>query len=564
MTDSSAAALTVRRFLKLADDNPERPAIEDPAGSTSRGQLARRILDISESLLRSGTALSLLGVFCPRSSDLVAALLAVHHVGGAYLPLDATHPDHRLAEIVANARPDIVITTRELGRRLPSQTAKLILDDLTLADRVTASATQARECRNLAYVTYTSGSSGQPKGVAVPFSALERFLSAMDAELGHQDDQIWLSVSSIVFDSSVAEILWPVTAGHRLCIGDNTPGGLMDSPLVRGTLDGRRITHIQCAPSVARVLAADQSCRQGLARLTALLLGGETYPAELVTMLRANGTGPRLLNVYGPTETTVWVAREEIHENSARPVPIGKAVQGTDLYVCDKNFRPVAEDETGVLLIAGDQLASGYWLNSQMTAAAFLPNPFGPDGSRIYYSGDLVSHSKDGLVLTGRVDDQIKVQGNRVEIGEIESRLLTWPAMRSAVVLAVYSDAKDTRLVCVYDGDPTEPECREYLLSQIPSYMVPTRYIRRSPLPINTAGKIDRTRLLSELALSRATPDIRSWWPPQEAIVASNGDGALAFWSQELQLPRGWRRVYGPADIDDCRAFVTESQINSS
>lgn len=560
---SPPAAFTVRRFLELADANPEKPAIETPGGLLSRGQLAGRITQISESLLRLNLTWPLLGIFCPRDTDLVAAFLAAHYIGGAYLPLDANYPDYRLAQIIANAKPELVITTREFSQRLPAHTTRLILDDLTVIGRAPARSNDLRRNKGLAYVTYTSGSSGQPKGVAIPLNAMQSFFRALDAALGDSGDQVWLSVSSIMFDSSVAEILWPVTAGHLLCIGDNTPNGLLNSPLAHGTREGRRITHIQCAPSVARLLAMDESCRHGLAKLTTLLLGGEPYPAELVTMLRASGTGPRLLNVYGPTETTVWVAHEEVSQDSARPVPIGKASPGTELYVCDSNFRQVAEGGTGVLLIAGDQLASGYWLNNQLTVAAFLPNPFGTNGSRIYYSGDLAVRGKDGVVITGRVDDQIKVRGNRVEIGEVESHLLGWAAIRNAVVLADQYDTKDTRLVCVYDGDPPDFACREYLHRRLPSYMVPTRYIRRSPLPMNIAGKIDRSRLRSELALSNVRSDETNWWPPLQPIVVTNSDEVLAFWSQHLQLPSGWRKVYGPADIDACKEFVTRSQANS-
>jgi amino acid adenylation domain-containing protein len=539
------AHLSARRFAALAAAAPGKPCVEDPAGTVSRGQLMDRVTAIAKALTAAAGSSRLIGVLSERDANLVAAMLAVHQAGNAYLPLDPAHPDQRLADTVADAAPALVITTAALAGRLSPDIPVLLIDDLSVRGDVAAGG----NAEGLAWVMYTSGSTGRPKGVAVPASAMSQHFTVLDAELAGDQDQVWLAASSVVFDSSVTEILWAVTSGHLVCIGDNTPLGLLESPLVTGTRDGRRVTHMQGAASMARILAADPDACAGVRGLKVLMLGGEAYPVDLVGRL----TGPRLLNVYGPTETTVWVARSEVTADSPLPVTIGAAAPGTGLRVLDDLLQPAVE---GMLYISGRQLAAGYWQRPGLTATAFLPDPFAGDGSRMYRTGDQARVYDHGIVVKGRADGMVKIRGNRVELGEVELAVRDVPGIRDAVVLVDQGPV----LVCVYDGDPDAADAaRRQLAVRLPAYMRPARFVMRSPLPRNGAGKLDRRAVARELRLSSPEPaDVSECWPSKDALIVRNQRLEDALWPADLPVPGGWREVFGPAPKDECLKWLEE------
>jgi amino acid adenylation domain-containing protein len=445
----------------------------------------------------------LVGVFCHRDRWLVAALLGVHAAECAYLPLDAAQPSARIASVVADAEPDLIVTTHELFGALPAPVPKLIVGDDCISFRSGARGSQASTTTDpLAYVTYTSGTTGSPKGVAVSVKAMNAYLRALREEVGGDREQIWMAVSSVTFDSSVAEIFWPVIAGHRLCLGDNSPLGLLESQLVVGTLDGRSVTHMQCAPSLVRMLMGDREALVALTRVRTLLLGGEKFPIDLVPALNQDGAGPRLLNVYGPTETTVWVARSTVTSLTKAPVTIGETAAGSRIYVLDDDMRPIDSGEVGRLFVAGAQVANGYWRCPELTAEKFHPDPFATDGSRMYDTGDVAQSGPDGIVVLGRFDDQVKIRGNRVEPGEVEAVLRKKAGIRDAVCL-VDEDPSGTSLVCAYDGAEVPPaELAEFLSGLLPAYMIPARFVYVTPLPLTVAGKVDRAGLAAHLSLS--------------------------------------------------------------
>jgi amino acid adenylation domain-containing protein len=487
----------VAPFVAAALSAPQQPALEDADGLVTRGELLGRTAGLAERVQRHDAYNRLVGVLLPRDRQLAAAILAIHLAGAAYLPLDPNQPDARLHAMVADARPVCVLTSGPLRHRVPVGVPVVVHEEVPPA---AGAPPRHHPAGRVAYLMYTSGSSGAPKGVLVGQAALGNFFSVLDSVLATPRQQVWQAVSSVGFDSSVAEILWPLARGKYLCLTPNDPLSLLDSALARGTVTGTCVTHVQGTPSVARLLAGDPSTLAGLRRLDTLLVGGEPFPGDLQAVLTAGeGTGPRMINVYGPTESTVWVACAEIHPAMDEPYPIGPAIAGARLYVLDDQLRPA---RTGRLYIGGAPLSLGYWRLPALTAGSFLPDPFAGGGARMYDSGDLAGVGRDGqIAVFGRADAQVKIRGHRVELGEIEAVLQSCPWVRGAV--------------CVYDREPgghgvltaiavaeqqRAEQVRQWVAQRLPPYMVPKRFVfRLEALPLSPSGKVDRAALRRSL-----------------------------------------------------------------
>ncbi|MFI6849567.1 amino acid adenylation domain-containing protein [Kitasatospora sp. NBC_00085] len=495
-SERSAAPETVRRLLGPAYGAGDRPCLDDGAGLVTRAELRSRVRTLAARIGDLAGQHALVAVLCHRGRDFVASVLAVHHCGGAYLPLDTSHPDERLATVLASAAPDLVVTTSDLVDRLPSGTAALLLDT---GDVVGRTATRTTRCRGLAYVTYTSGTTGRPKGVAVTHEGLRAYFQAMDREIGESRDQVWLAASSVTFDSSVGEILWPAVSGHLVRLGGNTFPELVDEVLD----PTRRITHMQCAPTLLRLLLSEPGADERLRTAETLLIGGESFPLDLVPSLRTGSGGPRLVNVYGPTEATVWVSRCDVAPGATGPVSVGAPSEGNVLRVLDERLEPVDPGGTGMLWIGGRQVAAGYWNDPALTEKVFLPDPFAGGSTRMYRTGDVAVVTPDGIVLVGREDDQVKVHGNRVELGEVERALRAVPGVQDAVCLVDRDTAAASLLVGVCAGAGIDRNAvRAHVTGLLPGYMVPSRIVIRDLLPMTVAGKVDRRRLAQDLGVA--------------------------------------------------------------
>lgn len=486
---------TVRRLFDDVYGNAGRPCIEDQAGLVTRGELRARSAVLGEKITSLAGPGALVAVLCRRGRDFVSAVLAVHLSGGAYLPLDTSHPDERLSTVLAAARPDLTLTTSDLADRLPRGSAGILVDTGEVIGRACE---RAPRCAGLAYVTFTSGTTGRPKGVAVPHSALRAYFGAVDREIGHRPDQVWLAVSSVTFDSSVCEILWPAVSGHLVRLGDNSLPELIDM----AADPARSLTHVQCAPTLLRLLVTDPDAAARLRAADTLLVGGEPFPLEVVPELMAGERGPRLINVYGPTEATVWVSRCDVTAETAEPVPIGLPNEGHVLRILDDQLGQVPDGEPGMLWVSGPQVATGYWDDPQLTAQAFRPAPAADGGARMYRTGDIAKVTPAGMVIIGRSDDQVKIQGNRVEAGEVERALRAVPGVRDAVCLVHKMTEGETILVGVCAGAGIDGKAvRGHLATFLPGYMVPSRIVVCDSLPLTPASKVDRRRIISELGL---------------------------------------------------------------
>jgi amino acid adenylation domain-containing protein len=496
--------------------SPDAVALTSSAGEVTYAELDRWADALACTLQRIGVGPEVLvAVYLPRSLEMVVSVLATLKAGGAYLPLDPDYPKARLAYMLQDARVKVVLTEERLAGDLPEGVPHVMH-----VQRGATGGTQARDVRpeggvsptHLAYVIYTSGSTGNPKGVMVEHRNVVNFFRAMDERVACASGGVWLAVTSLSFDISVLEFLWTLTRGFTVVV---YPGGGVD----RGA-DGRtedvfrlgdylrryQITHMQCTPSMALMMTMDDACRSGMRTLQYLLIGGEPFPADLAAELR-NLTTAEIINMYGPTETTIWSATFPV--SSVDPgdpergsvVPIGWPVMNTTFHVLDRHLQRVPPGVAGELFIGGDGVARGYLNLASLTRERFLPDPYDRhDHARLYRTGDLVRHGIDGcLRFLGRIDDQIKLQGYRIEPGEIEHHIQRHPGIDQAAVVAHDSALGDKHLraylVPTKGAPPSAKELRDYLGGLLPDYMIPGEFVFLERLPLTPNKKLDRKAL---------------------------------------------------------------------
>ncbi|MGW4637724.1 amino acid adenylation domain-containing protein [Sphaerisporangium sp. NPDC004334] len=524
------------------------------------GRIARR-------LRRAGVRRGdLVAVCLPRSDTLPAALLAVHKAGAAYLPLDPDHPAERLAMIVEDARPRLVLSDTAVPCALPGPVL-LVDDEEQDADPAGEDELTPPSPGELAYVIYTSGSTGRPKGVEVEHGNLANLLLSMRDRLGSGPGDRWLALTSPAFDISALELYLPLVTGGTVVVA--APGAVRRPEALARLVAEQGVTYVQATPSVWRLLLPG-----GISGATALT-GGEALPPRLAGELRARFG--RVFNVYGPTETTIWSTLGE-PGGPDEVVTIGGPIANTQVYLLDETLRPVPTGVAGELCIGGAGVARGYRGRPGRTAERFVPDPFGPPGSRLYRTGDLARHRPDGEIeFLGRQDGQVKLLGHRIELGEIEARLLDHPQVAEAAVLLTGTDARadigtdvgtsagtdvgtglgsgagthagEARLVAyVVPAAGTSPEpgaLTTHLGRTLPRPMLPTAYVMLDALPLNPVGKLDRAALPEPAAASdgghRGTPS-------EDGVAGLGEDGDAGLVEEIRQI---WREVLELDDIGD-------------
>ncbi|WKE67710.1 non-ribosomal peptide synthetase [Streptomyces sp. WP-1] len=526
-------------FHAQAARTPDRTAVACGATRLDYAEVARRANRLARLLVARGAGPETLVALClPRSADLVPVLWAVLTSGAAYLPVDPGYPVERIRLMLGDARPALVLATRETAAALPDDCAPLLLDECDDAARADGTVwadtdlTDADRLRPLlpdhpAYVIYTSGSTGRPKGVVVTHRSVaalsawagERFA---DAGLGHV-----IASTSLNFDVSVFELLCPLTAGGTVEVVADLPA-LADGsgPRHAGLLSG--------VPSVVSRLIAG-----GTAPLAAdtVVLAGEALPAQTVQDLRAAMPAARIANIYGPTEATVyataWFAGDRLPDQAP---PIGEPVALTRAYVLDGCLRPQPAGVTGELYLGGAGLARGYLRRPGLTAARFVADPFGAPGERMYRTGDLVRRAADGgLEYVGRIDQQVKVRGFRIELGEVEEALRGCAGVAEAAATAVTGEGENHRRLVGYvvpaAGEPVEPEAvRRELGRTLPDYMVPSTVVVLDGLPLSPNGKVDRAKLPDPGPAVRAVRHVAPRTPTERALAA--------IWAEVLRAER--------------------------
>ncbi|WP_146229540.1 non-ribosomal peptide synthetase, partial [Pseudomonas soli] len=470
---------------------PDAVAVKAEEGELSYRQLDDQANRLAHHLIDLGVKPDDRVAICvERGLAMVVGLLAILKAGGAYVPVDPEYPAERIRHMLGDSAPLAVLVHAATGH-VPETGAVPVIDlDLPTWLEQPAQAPQVAGLtpRHLAYVIYTSGSTGLPKGVMNEHAAVvNRLLWMQDAyQLGADD--VVLQKTPFSFDVSVWEFLWPLQTGARLVMA--RPGGHRDPEYLREVIRAEQVSTLHFVPSMLDVFLAHGDVLPH--RLKRVLCSGEALPGSLVRRFQAQLPTVELHNLYGPTEAAVDVSAWHC-VTAPDNTPIGKPIANTTLYVLDAHGQPVPRGVAGELYIGGVQVARGYLNREQLTAERFLDDPFASQaGGRLYRTGDLARHLPDGnLEYLGRNDDQVKLRGLRIELGEIQACLTRVEGVKEAVVLA-----REQRLLAYYTGARQAPEAlRAALLGQLPEFMVPASFTYLEALPLSPNGKLDRKAL---------------------------------------------------------------------
>ncbi|MDT0303829.1 non-ribosomal peptide synthetase, partial [Streptomonospora wellingtoniae] len=509
-------------------------------GDLSRGEFDARVFRLARELIARGAGPeSVVAVALPRSVDLVVALHAVVWAGAAYLPVELDQPGERVAFVLEDARPALVVCRSEDAPDLPGEPAvpRLVLDDPATAEQVEsrdasplADAERAVGLRggHPAYVIYTSGSTGRPKGVVVSHRAIANRLAWMQGAYGLGSDDRVLLKTPVSFDVSVWELFWPFAAGAGLVVA--APGGHRDPGYLAGLIRDAGVSVCHFVPSMLRVFIEEPEAG-GCTSLRRVFASGEELGADAARRFRDLLPRAALANLYGPTEAAVDVTAFDTGAESDRffgpGVPIGRPVWNTGVYVLDHRLAPVAAGVQGELYLAGVQLARGYTDRAGLSAERFVADPFGPAGTRMYRTGDVVRRDRaDRLEYLGRSDFQVKVRGMRIELGEIEHALTAFGGVGGAVVTARRSAAGADRLAAYVTpaagaGAPDPAALLRRLAGRLPEHMVPAAVTVLDAFPLTPNGKLDRAALPEPEPAERAGGGRDAHGPREELLCGA-------------------------------------------
>ncbi|CVI57331.1 non-ribosomal peptide synthetase [Agrobacterium deltaense] len=484
-TDKCAHELFTARALQ----EPDAIAVVYQGKRLTYAELNRRANQVAHHLQSLGAKPeSIVGLCVDRSDELIVSVLGILKAGAAYLPLDPSYPHSRLSYMLENSGASILLTQSHIDFAPTQPMPVLRLDsDRTALDQQpdTAPETGVRP-ENLAYVIYTSGSTGRPKGVMIEHRSLTNFVYAMMQNLKIDSSSVVAALTNLSFDISGLEIYLPLLTGAHLVMMKHNP----DAEQLARELSDAEVTIIQATPSVWRLLL-DSGWRP--APGLTILSGGEALPSELANFL-VNRPGDTW-NLYGPTETTVWSTMMMLHAGDA--VAIGRPIANTRCYVVDSQMNLVPPGTPGELLIGGSGVARGYCNDPRLTAQRFSMDPFN-HGGRLYRTGDIVSWNSDGtLRYIRRVDDQIKLRGHRIELGEVEAALLACQGVLQAAVVGQDNGMGDNRLIgFIVAAETDSAGLKEELRDSLPDHMIPSQIVFVNSLPMTPHGKLDRERLI--------------------------------------------------------------------
>ncbi|HEU5110464.1 MAG TPA: amino acid adenylation domain-containing protein, partial [Micromonosporaceae bacterium] len=487
-------------FRAQVERSPDTIAVRAATGSglTYRA-LDARVERLARRLRAAGVGPETpVAVLMERSVGVVVATLAVVRAGGAYVPLDVRHPDAHLAQVLGRSPAALVLADVGNAGRAPGHDVMVVTDGGEPASGVPEPAV-ARGCDfgvglpdQLAYVMYTSGSTGEPKAVAITHRDVLHLVA--DPCWGEASRARVLMHATNAFDVSTYELWVPLLSGGEIVLAPSAGG---DVEVLADAIFRERVTAVHLTAGLFAVLAEERpDC---LARLAEVQTGGDVVSPDAVRRLLTRFPGLRVHHSYGPTEITLCATYQVLREPPADglPLPIGRPLDNTRAYVLDARLRLVPPGRVGELYLAGAGLARGYLHQPDLTAQRFLPDPFGPPGERMYRTGDLARWRRDGLLdFVGRADDQVKIRGYRVEPAEVEAVLAGCSEVGRAAVVARAAQPGEKRLIAyVTPAAVDRAALRSYLARRLPEYSVPTAIVALDSLPLTRNGKVDRAAL---------------------------------------------------------------------
>jgi len=534
-------------FLAQVAADPRALAVSTPTGRLTYAELAAQSAALADRLRDAGVGPeSPVAVGLDRSAESVVVLLAVLRAGGAYVPIDLEQPAGRLAQILTDLRPTVVVTDTRLRSRLdpvcPVDSRMLLMDDPDAPEPSPLSPPPVVHPDQVAYVLYTSGSSGTPKGVAITHRAFLRHCRVIAGSYDIRAGDRVVQLAALTFDVAMDQIAAPLLAGAAVVmLGPErfwSPGELPDR------LAAAQVTHMEITPAYYREVMS--SVRPGdprLAGLRVMNVGSDVVTYDDARSWFATGLPGRFLNTYGPTEATITSVVHEVSSGDGADVPgrtalpIGRPVAATRAYVLDEHLAPVPVGVAGELHLAGDRLARGYLHRPGLTARSFVPDPYGAPGERLYRTGDLARLRPDGTIeFLGRIDSQVKVRGYRIELGEVEATLAQHPDVRACAVLAPEAVAGGRELVGYVVGHPgrtcSPAGLQRFLRTRLTEYMVPRRWVMLDHLPLTASGKVNRRALPMPDPDGAGSPDEQV--PPRDEVEAAIAE----IWSAVLGTTR--------------------------
>jgi amino acid adenylation domain-containing protein len=516
-------------FAEHAIAKPDAIAIVCDGKALTYGELERRSNRLAHYLQKLGAKPEVpVGLCFERSLDMIVVLLAVLKAGAAYLPLDPGYPKQRLGYMLQDSGAHLVLAGASTAAALTDLPAKIVVvDEGCFAGQPSHAPASRAAAENLAYLMYTSGSTGPPKAVGVVHYNITRLVRGANyVDIGAKD--VFLQLAPLAFDASTFEIWGALLNGAKLVL---YPDPILDLAKLGRLIADEGVTIVWLTAGLFNRVV-DESLSL-LAPLKQLLAGGDVLSFSHVKKV-LQALPCRMINGYGPTECTTFSVCFRIPDAAAieNIVPIGRPISNAQAYILDENLDPVEPGRVGELYIGGDGLARGYYRRPGLTAERFVANPFGLPGTRLYRTGDLVRLSRRGLIeFVGRVDRQLKVRGYRVEPGEIEAAVLSFEGIRQAVIVASLDSFGDKRLVAYIVGEsgavPEAVGLRAALREKLPEHMIPSAFVFLDEFKLTPNGKIDRDAL--------PAPD---WRPPpknKRGLPRTPVEKAIAvIWSEIL------------------------------
>ncbi|MEC3917916.1 non-ribosomal peptide synthetase [Nocardia sp. CDC160] len=544
----------ISAMVAQAERTPEAIALHaTPEFNLTYRELIDRVSALSALLRGRGVGLGdVVAVMLDRSPDMMVAILAAMHAGATYVPVDPRYPADRIEFLLVDSAATVLLTDAAQVQSVPPTAASVLTPEEWTADpsRSHASSTPVPGGHDLAYMIYTSGSTGTPKGVAVEHHSVINRLSWMQRRYPLQPTDVILQKTPISFDVSVWELFWWALTGAQMAL--LKPGGEKDPRDILAAIAEFGVTVMHFVPSMLTpfldVLESDPAAVLRADTLRTVFCSGEALlPHQVARWNRVfaihGEAAPRLINLYGPTEATVDVSYHDCPRDPGVPitrVPIGRPIDNTRLYVLDPADQPQPVGVPGELCIAGVGVARGYRNRPELDAEKFVADPFHP-GERMYRTGDLARWLSTGeLEYLGRIDRQVKIRGNRVELGEVENALAALPEILAAAVIDIQSPTRGTYLAayCVSTTALDPRRLRETLAKKLPEFMIPARFVGVPEIPLTPSGKADRTALA---ATSLDDDDSASHVAPQSAV--------------EEQLAAVWREVLGRDSVSVIDSF---------